>query len=821
MIEYSIKAVACFAGGELVERFYAKIKYILIDSRSLVSATDTVFFAIEGERHDGHVYIAELYAKNLRNFVVSTKFSDFDLYPEANFVTVNNTLDALQKLVAYHRKQFNYPVIAITGSNGKTIVKEWIFQALQNDRKIIRSPKSYNSQVGVPLSVWSMDDDYNLAVFEAGISMPGEMQKLHDVLLPKIGLFTNIGDAHQENFANIEQKIDEKLQLFYNCRTLIYCRDYELIDQQIKKCEHLNRTILFTWSRRHDADLMIRNISVRGSQTLIQAKFEDHPIEIMVPFTDNASIENCIHVWTLMLFMGYCNDYIREHIKHLTPVAMRLELKHGINDCTIINDSYNSDLNSLQIALDFLNQQNQHSRKTLILSDILQSGKNNDELCREVSALLLQKKIDSFIGIGSILSQHASLFPNGSRFYSSTQNFLDSFVRTDFNNQAILLKGARSFEFEKISHILEQKAHRTALQINLNAMIHNLNYFRSKLNPRTRIMAMVKAFSYGSGSFEIANMLQFQRVDYLAVAFADEGIALRQAGIIVPILVMNPESTSFDIMIDYKLEPEIYNLHVLRIFNDIAGRKGCDASPVHLKLDTGMHRMGFMSADIDALIDELPSFKNISVKSIFTHLAGADEEQHDDYTRAQICLFDKMSNEIREILPYQVLRHVANSAGIERFPEAQFDMVRLGIGLYGVSSVDQSKLQNVSSLISNIVQIKELKAGQTVGYGRKGKAVNDIRIAVVPVGYADGLNRKLSNGVGKFEINGKFAPIIGNICMDLCMVDITGIEAREGDEVIIFGDRYSIIDMANDLGTIPYEVSTSISGRVKRIYYQE
>jgi Alr-MurF fusion protein len=819
MIFYSITDIAAITGGQLIKKQDSYIRYLITDSRSLVTPAESLFFAVPGERHDGHKYISELYQRKLRNFVVSALPNEAD-YPEANFIVVDNTIHALQKLSAHHRKRFNYPVIGITGSNGKTVVKEWIFQALHADKKIVRNPKSYNSQVGVPLSVWLMDNDYNLAVFEAGMSKPGEMEKLNKIIQPKIGIFTNIGEAHQENFTSVEEKIDEKLKLFKGCKTLIYCKDYELLDERVKANPLLKKTILFTWSKNHDADLHIQSTSEEHSQTIVRAIFEHNPIDIIVPFIDKASIENAIQVWALMLFMGFSNDFVKDHIKNLTPVAMRLELKHGINNCTLINDSYNSDLNSLGIALDFLNQQNQHTTKTLILSDIFQSGKTEKELHEEVTSLIKKKHVTKFIGIGHSISTLRNAFDFESNFFETTDAFLQQFTKGQFNNEAILLKGSRPFEFERISHALEQKANRTALQINMNALIHNLNYFRSKLNARTRLMVMVKAFSYGSGTYEISNMLQFQRTDYLAVAFADEGIQLRESGIVLPILVMNPEATSFDLMINYALEPEIYNLKEFHLFREAAKRKGIKF-PVHIKLDTGMHRLGFMENEIDELIQDIALSDEVSIKSIFTHLAGADDPIHDNFTREQIATFERMSSKIIHSVDYPVIRHVLNSPGIERFPEAQYDMVRLGIGLYGISSVDQSKLENVSTLISTITQIKQIKAGETIGYGRKGKAVTEITIAIIPIGYADGLNRKLSNGKGKFLINGKFAPIIGNICMDVCMADITGIEANEGDDVIVFGDEYSIIDMAAQLETIPYEILTGISSRVKRVYFQE
>ncbi|MDP4273326.1 MAG: bifunctional UDP-N-acetylmuramoyl-tripeptide:D-alanyl-D-alanine ligase/alanine racemase [Bacteroidota bacterium] len=821
MLIYTIAEIAKIVKGKLIQNQPGNVKYLLTDSRLVASPSDTLFFALVSKRRNGHDFIQELYKKGVCNFVVSELPESFDKYPLANFVLVPDTLVALQQLCTFHRRKFHYPVVGITGSNGKTIVKEWIFQVLEGAKRMVRSPKSYNSQIGVPLSVWLLDTDYDLAVIEAGISQKGEMEKLHEIIVPEVGIFTNIGPAHQENFSSYDEKIDEKLKLFRNCKILIYCKDQQEIDKRIKADADLKNTRLFTWSQKEKADLSIKSINTGDTFTEIKAVFEGEVVDITIPFTDKGSIENAINVWAFALYFRLQNNFIREKMKVLAPVAMRLEMKHGINHCTIINDSYNSDLISLGIALDFLNQQRQHVKHTLILSDILQSGREERELYAEVSELLRMKKISRFIGIGKALSKNQDLFKMDKEFFEDTHEFLLHFANDHFKDEAILLKGSRSFEFERISHVLEQKAHRTALEINLNAMVHNLNYFRSKLKPETKMTVMVKAFSYGSGSYEIANMLQYQRVDYLAVAFADEGISLRDAGITVPILVMNPEVTSYDLMIDYKLEPQIYGFTAIKEFNEAVVRKGLDSFPIHVKLDTGMHRLGFMEEEIDKLIESLKLAKNVHVQSIFSHLAGADEEKHDEFTRSQIACFDRMSSKIMKAFDYTIIRHILNSAGIERFPEAQFDMVRLGIGIYGISAVDQTKVRNVSTLRSTISQIKTVPGGETVGYGRKGKTTRDTKIAIVPIGYADGLNRKLSNGVGKFLVNGKFAPLIGNICMDLCMIDITGIEAEEGDDVIVFGETYTITDVASLLGTIPYEILTGVSSRVKRVYYQE
>jgi alanine racemase len=798
------------------------IVHLLTDSRKIIHAEKSLFFALIGQRHNGHKFINELYDKGVRNFVLSDK--SISIPENCNVLYVENTLNALQELATYHRKQFNLPIIAITGSNGKTIVKEWLYQLLKDDKNIVRSPKSYNSQIGVPLSVWQISKEHNLGIFEAGISKPGEMEKLQKIIQPDISIFTNIGEAHAENFTDVEHKISEKIKLFTTSQTLIYCKDYSLIHNAVKSTYPNIKTIV--WSKKSKADLQIAKIEKRTNGCFIQGIYKNHFTEITIPFSDNASIENAINCWVCLLHLGLSEEIISERMQHLSPIEMRLELKEGINNCSIVNDSYNSDIVSLNIALDFICQQKQHEKRTVILSDILQSGKNEEALYKEVALMLEQRNITRLIGIGEALSRQINLFKQESWFYKNTEEFIRYFDFTIFQNEIILLKGARIFGFEQIVKYLQQKAHETVLEINLNAIINNYNYFKSKLKPDTKIMVMVKAFSYGSGSFEIANILQFHHADYLAVAYSDEGVELRKAGITLPIMVMNPELHSYDNMIKYQLEPEIFSFRVLHLFTEALQRNRHLISspfPIHIKLDTGMHRLGFEEEELNELIMRLKNNKLIKVHSVFSHLAGSDDSSLDDFTFYQINLFKKMSTEIQAHFNYPILRHILNSAGISRFPEAQFEMVRLGIGLHGIGAneYDQSFLQHVSKLKTTISQIKHIKQGDTVGYGRKGIAKKNITIATVPIGYADGYNRKLSNGVGYMLVNGQKAPVIGNVCMDMCMLDVTGINCKEGDEVIVFGEELPVTIIAEQLNTIPYEILTSISRRVKRIYFQE
>jgi alanine racemase len=802
---------------------------ILTDSRSLGFASEALFIAIKGERHNGHIYIQELYREGCRCFLVSEEHDYYIELKDASFLLVDDTLLALQQLAAYKRSLFKIPVLGITGSNGKTIVKEWLWQLLQTDYNICKNPKSYNSQIGVPLSVWQLNEQNNFALFEAGISLPGEMEKLEAIIKPTIGIITNIGSAHDENFDDYLHKAAEKLLLFTHCDTLLYCKDYEAIENRLQVAVNnkqlaVKKTI--TWSFLESADLHVFLQEQQGKHTLLKAMYQAEEIELRIPFTDKASIENCIHCWLFMLHVKYSNEVIQHRIANLEPLGMRLEMKQGINTCTLINDSYSNDIHSLSIALDFLQQQKQHVQKIVILSDILQSGKTIEALYTEVNTLLKNKNISEIIGIGKDIASAQDVFTIKKTFFNSTGEFMEACKQASisFHNSVILIKGARSFGFERIHKLLQQKSHDTVLEINLNNLVHNLNYYRSKLKPGTGIMPMVKAFSYGSGSFEIANALQHNRISYFAVAYADEGVELRKNGVAVPIMVMNPELQSLEQMLQYNLEPEIFSFNLLEQFAEhIAAHNKQAVFSIHLKIDTGMHRLGFEEKDIPSLIEKLKQHTFLRVKSIFSHLVGSDDASLDEFTHQQINLFDKLSKQIMQTLNYPVIRHICNSGGITRFPEAHFDLVRLGIGLYGVgvNDTEQKQLLNVSALKTTISQIKHIQAGDTVGYSRKGKINTATTIATIPIGYADGLNRKLGNGAGCVYVHGKAAPIVGNVCMDMCMIDITQIPAREGDEVIVFDSSETLQQLSKTLGTIAYEILTSVSARVKRVYLQE
>jgi len=802
------------------------VRFLSFDSRTILSGRETLFFALKSERNDGHRFIEDAISKEVSMFVVEVLPPTTPANAHARFILVPDSLEALQRLAAFHRGRFSYPVVGITGSNGKTIVKEWLGELLSPDFKIIRSPRSYNSQIGNPLSVWLMEDRFNLAIFEAGISKPGEMEKLQAILQPDHGIFTHLGKAHLENFGSIDKLVDEKLKLFTNSRLIIYCKDFELLGQAIDKAIFNNSPRFFSWSSVDScADLRI-TMRIKGeSSTRIEAEFNSERISISIPFTDDASIENAINCWAYLLATAFIPENIQDRFLKIIPIAMRLELKKGINGCTIINDSYNSDTASLVNALDFTEQQSDNRKKrcTVIISDILQSGENPEVLYLEIADYIQMRHIERIIGIGKEISRFSELFTiPDKRFFLSSDEFLLHFRETDFNQEIILLKGARQFRFDKISSLLQEKAHQTVLEIDLDAMVHNLNYYRSKLSPATKVMAMVKAFSYGTGSIEIAKVLQYRKIDFLAVAIADEGIELRNNGIEVPIVVMNPEEHSFDAMIENRLEPNIYRFKLLEQFDEALKRNAVNNFPVHLKVDTGMKRLGFDHLEeVKKVTAYIRSRETMYIRSLFSHLAVSDDPANDPFTNLQFNRFREYCDSVAESFNYKILRHILNSSGIERFPEMELDMVRLGIGLYGASPNIQHELQNVATLKTTISQVRTIEPGETIGYGRKGFAEQPMTIAILPIGYADGLNRRLSNGVGKVLIGGVKVPIVGTICMDMCMVDITGVHAIEGDRAIIFGEDLPVNEVASTLGTISYEILTSIGQRVKRVYFKE
>ena len=822
---YTIEKITTLIGAHHYGENVADVAFILTDSRSLCFPEETLFFALQTNRNDGHKYIPELYQRGVRNFVVTDVPTDrAETYPDANFLKVSNTLKALQRLAERHRDEFDIPVVGITGSNGKTMVKEWLYQLLSPEMFVTRSPRSYNSQIGVPLSVWLMDEHTQVGVFEAGISKPGEMAALRAIIRPTIAVLTNLGTAHQENFSSMEAKCREKLVLFHDARTVVYDADDAIVRRIVSETDIQGETI--AWSRRDkNAAFYVSEVKKEDAMSVVSYIYKGVAGRYSLPFIDAASVSNSIICAVVALQLGLSRDALDRRMRLLEPVAMRLEVKEGQHGCTLINDSYNSDINSLDIALDFMNRRPDHKgrRHTLVLSDIYQSGKASRELYKEVSDLALKRDVEKFIGIGPQLCAQAEEIQLPEKFFFHTvEQFIHSEVFRSLHNEVILLKGARKFGFDQVTELLVKKVHETILEVNLNNVVENLNHYRSFLKPTTKLVCMIKADAYGSGSVEIAKTLQDHRVDYLAVAVADEGVTLRRNGITANVMIMNPEMTAFKTMFDYDLEPEVYSFRLLEALIRAAEKEGITDYPVHVKLDTGMHRLGFdPTADMKRLIDRLKHQNAIIPRSVFSHFVGSDSDAFDDFSARQFALFDAGSKQLQAAFSHKILRHMDNSAGIEHFPERQMDMCRLGLGLYGVDPRTNAMLQNVSTLKTTILQMHSVKAGETVGYSRKGVIEHDSLIAAIPIGYADGLDRRLGNRRCYCLVNGKKAPYVGNICMDVAMIDVTGIDCREGDSVEIFGDHLPVTVLSDVLETIPYEVLTGVSTRVKRVYFQD
>lgn len=823
---YTLTQIADIVNGKLIGDNIPNctIKDLLYDSRKVSAISEALFFAIKTKKNDGHNYIEQVYNKGVHFFVVNNDYlvvkSNF---PDGVFIQVQDSLNALQQLAKYHRQQFDIPIIGITGSNGKTIVKEWLYQLMCDDKKIVYSPNSFNSQIGVPLSVSKITDNDQLAIFEAGISQPNEMIILQDIIKPTIGIFTNIGSAHDEAFVNIKQKVEEKLNLFHSVQTLIYCIDHEYINNTICQIVLNKKIDFFTWSRREkNANLYVKTIEKQTKTTSIVAIYQEKEISITIPFIDEAAIENAIHCWATLLLLGYENKTIAQRIAKLTPIAMRLEIKQGINRCLIINDTYNSDINSLQIAIDLMNNQQQSSKRTIILSDILQSRSSEYQLYKDVSNLLINNNINKIIGIGEAICRQADSFSIEKEFYLTTDDFFAHFNVNSLENEIILVKGARKYNFERISQYLELKTHETILEVSLEKLVSNINYYKSMLNPHVKMMAMVKAFSYGIGDIDVANVLQYHGVDYLTVAYTDEGIALREKNIKLPIMVMNPEENAMDSIIRYDLQPEIYSFRILEILLSALQRNSqMNCIRVHLKMDTGMHRLGFKEEDLQKLVNILKENPKVLVDSVFSHFAAADDAQEDDFTHTQANLLTKYHNYIANQLGYTPLKHIANTAGFCRFPQYQFDMVRVGIGLYGINPfVENGNIEEVATLKTRISQLCQVAKGETVGYNRRFKAEKDTVIATISIGYADGFPRSAGYEKTQVLVNGYLAKIVGSICMDMCMIDVTGLPVREGDEVVIFGKGLPLTHLAKSTGMIEYELLTHISQRVKRIYIE-
>lgn len=822
---YTIEKVATLIGARRYGDRDANIGFLLIDSRSLCFPEETLFFALKSGRNDGHNYIPELYRRGVKNFVVSDVPKGYASdYPEANFLRVVDTLEALQRLAERHRDEFNIPIVGITGSNGKTMCKEWLYQLLSPQMYVTRSPRSYNSQIGVPLSVWLLNEQTQVGVFEAGISQPGEMLALRDIIQPTIAVLTNLGEAHQENFESKEAKCREKMILFHDADTVVYDADNEIVNGVMAGSDYKGERLY--WSR-HDkkAPFFVKAVEKKESATTVTYVYGGHEDYYSLPFIDEASITVSFACAAVALKLGVAPAALDERMQQLEPVAMRLEVKEGQHGCTLINDSYNSDINSLDIALDFMNRRPDHNgrRHTLILSDIFQSGEEPEALYRQVSDLARKRGVIKFIGIGPQLCDNAGQIQIPEKFFfSSVEQFVHSEVFRSLRNEVILIKGARQFGFDQLTELLVQKVHETVLEVNLNALVKNLNWYRSFMKPTTKLVCMIKADAYGAGSVEVAKTLQDHRVDYLAVAVADEGVTLRRNGITSNIMIMNPEMTAFKTMFDYDLEPEVYSFRLLDALVRAAEKEGITGFPVHIKLDTGMHRLGFdPEKDMDELVGRLKQQNAVIPRSVFSHFVGSDSPDFDEFSARQYALFDAGSRKLQAAFDHKILRHINNSAGIERFPERQLDMCRLGLGLYGINSRNNEVINNVSTLKTTILQLRHVSKGDSVGYSRKTILDRDSVIAAIPIGYADGLDRHLGNRHCYCLVNGQKAEYVGNICMDVCMVDVTDIPCKEGDSVEIFGDHLPVSVLSDAIGTIPYEVLTGVSNRVKRVYFED
>ena len=888
-MNYTIEKITTLLGARRIGTADATIGWLLTDSRSLCFPEETLFFALKTARNDGHRYIADLYRRGVRNFVVTTvpvaggfpassaattpAASAAGSYPDANFLVVPSPLEALQRLAERHRDEFNIPIVGITGSNGKTMVKEWLYQLLSPSMTVTRSPKSYNSQIGVPLSVWLLNEQTQVGLFEAGISQPDEMASLCDIIQPTIGVLTSLGAAHQENFRTMEEKCMEKMQLFSHAKVLAYNSDDDVISRCIRRSGFKGEKI--GWSRdNQSAPLFIEAVSSTPAGTTVSYIYKGTRASYLLPFFDEASLQCSFACAAVALHLGITPEQLAERMAHLEPVAMRLEVKEGQHGCLLINDSYNSDINSLDIALDFMARRTATAAaspavsgssadtlagpRTLILSDIYQTGRDDADLYAEVLALCLKRGITKLIAIGPRITAALSAavvpvaggFAAGVFFFPTTDAFLASEAFRQLHDEVILIKGARAFGFDRITEQLEQKVHETILEVNLNALVDNLNYYRSFLKPETKLVCMVKADAYGAGAVEVAKTLQDHRVDYLAVAVADEGVTLRRHGITQNIMIMNPEMTAFKTMFDYDLEPEVYSFRLMDALIRAAEQQGITGWPVHIKLDTGMHRLGFdPEKDIDEVIRRLKNQNAIIPRSVFSHFVGSDSDDFDNFSTMQFEKFDKASRRLQAAFPHKIIRHMDNSAAIQHFPERQMDMCRLGLGLYGydpraaapaVPAVDgffdqgqsvasripvdsaAAPLRPVSTLKTIILQLRRVPKDETVGYSRRGVLTRDSLIAAIPIGYADGLNRHLGRGAGYCLVNGQKAPYVGNICMDVAMIDVTDIpNVHEGNSVEIFGEHLPASVLSDILDTIPYEVLTGVSNRVKKVYFQD
>lgn len=810
--------------------FQREIKHLLTDSRSLESAYGNLFFAIPSSGNDGHRYIPELIEKGVKDFVVNHIPDGYENHGDINWLVVPDTVKALQQIAA-RKEDFKGKILAITGSRGKTTLKEWIFQLMEPLEDIARSPRSYNSRIGVPLSLWGIKPTTSLAIIEAGISKAGEMEGLAQCINPDYVIITNIGDAHAEGFRSIKEKAREKLRLAEGnkVRRIIYSADSDVISGTVKELVEENRLTkdrFLSWTMTgKDADIRIEAVKTGKDETEIRYKFRGRTDIFKAPLSSEADLENCANALAFMLDSGIENSVITERFSKLNHIGTRLNVTEGVNGCSVVLDQYTSDFSSLRPAIDFIRRRKTPSQTiTLILSDLHHEDIASEDLYREIALLMSATGVRRFIGVGPVLKSHSNLFPKGSLFFADASELTSTLSPSDFSDEIVLIKGSPEFPLQSVAEMLETRKHETVLEVNLDSIIANYNYFRGNLEAGTGIVCMVKASGYGVGSYEIAKTLQDCGAAYLAVAVLDEGIELRRRGITMPIMVMNPKVVNYRSMFSNRLEPEIYSFEMLDDVIFEAKKNGIKDYPIHIKLDTGMHRTGFLEDELPKLMEILNNTREVTAKSVFSHLATADCPDMDDYTEMQLSLFERYTQYMLTRYPKKILRHILNSAGILRFPAYHYDMARLGIGLYGANTLppDMEKpLATVSTLRTVIIAIREYGPGTTIGYGRHGRIEKPSRIATIPIGYADGMNRHFGRGNVSVMVNGEWAPTIGNICMDACMIDVTGIDCAVGDSVEIFGRNAPLQRLADTLDTIPYEVLTSVSPRVKRVYYRE
>jgi len=829
-LNYSITEISNVlevTGGHIIDE-ESIVSQLLTDSRSLTAPDETIFFALRTANDDGHNYIPDLYEKGVRNFVVSSDYYPLPDCQGANYLNVESPLDALQALATYHRRRFReLPVIGITGSRGKTTVKEWLYQLLKDDYRIVRSPRSYNSQIGVPLSLWDIDNNTDLAIIEAGISRVGEMDNLQGMIRPTIGIITNLGSEHNDGFASMQEKAREKAKILFNCECIVYCADDPLVTHTIAPLLETDVALSMSWSRNHcHAPLQVDSTLHNENATTIHYSYNGISSAITIPFAADRDLDNAITCLSVLLHLGMSREVIAQRMATLTPVGTRLNVIEGVNNCTVIVDSYTSDYNSLTPALNFMTRRAGNRQCTAILSDLSNESYSGDELYIRVSELLKTTRISRLIGIGKEMCRYGNYFDwmPQARFYNDTQDFIADVTKGDFEDETVLIKGDPAFGFSQIIDLLEAKQHITVMEVDLNALVHNFKFFKSLIKPGTKTIGMVKASGYGAGSYEIAKTLQDCGCDYLAVAVQDEGVELRKASITMPIIVLNPNGVNYKAMFQYHLEPELYSLDMARDLIKEGRRYGVQGFPVHIKIDSGMHRLGFTRDQLPELIALLKEQDVVKPASVFTHLSVADDPSQDPYTLQQFDYFESCSDLLQQQFDHHIMRHALNTSGIVRFPERQYDMVRIGIGLYGIRTLDdgsEDALMPVSALRSIIISIKQWPAGTTVGYGRQGVLERDSRIATVTIGYADGFDRHFGNGRVSMWVGGKLCPTVGTVCMDAVMIDVTDAPCKVGDTVEIFGEHVPVERLSEARGTIPYEILTSVSPRVKRVYYRE